>query len=76
VTLRVVGPSGSAADYVDIEDTWQQRRGVSEYGALLLRPDRHIAWLVHHLPEADPAAAGACLRGALATVLSTRKADG
>lgn len=36
-----VGPSG---DLVDLQDTWAQRYGVGPAGAVLVRPDGHVAW--------------------------------
>lgn len=49
----------------DVLNAWTQLREVSDSGALLVRPDRHLAWRIDQLPE-DPTAA---LRGALQTVL-------
>ncbi|HEY4558384.1 MAG TPA: FAD-dependent monooxygenase [Enteractinococcus sp.] len=49
----------------DVLNAWTQLREVSDSGALLVRPDRHLAWRIDKLPE-DPTAA---LRGALQTVL-------
>jgi len=58
----VIGPGREVTDlYFD----WAKTREVEESGALLVRPDKHIAWRAHSLPE-DPAGA---LRAALSQVL-------
>jgi 2,4-dichlorophenol 6-monooxygenase len=48
-----------------IGEGWRAQCGLGEEGALLVRPDQHVAWRADALP-ADPAAA---LRAALATIL-------
>lgn len=59
----VIGPGRPVTDlYYD----WSRLREVEESGALLVRPDKHVAWRAHVLPD-DPAAA---LREALVQVLS------
>ncbi len=59
----VIGPGREVTDlYYD----WAKLRGVEESGALLVRPDKHIAWRVDELP-ADPEGA---LRRAMTAVLS------
>ena len=45
-------------DCEDVHGTWQALRQVSDTGAVLVRPDGHVAWRVEHAPS-DP-------RGALA----------
>ena len=63
VQAVVIGPGREVTDlYYD----WAKRREVEESGALLVRPDKHVAWRSRTLPE-DPVAA---LRSALAAVLS------
>lgn len=58
----VIGPGREVTDlYFD----WQRLREVEESGALLVRPDKHVAWRAISLPEA-PAQA---LRTALAQLL-------
>jgi len=58
----VIGPGREVTDlYYD----WSRIREVEESGALLVRPDKHVAWRATSLP-ADPAAA---LREALAGIL-------
>jgi len=58
----VIGPGREVTDlYYD----WSRIREVEESGALLVRPDKHVAWRAASLP-ADPAAA---LREALAGIL-------
>lgn len=62
VEAVVIGPGREVTDlYYD----WSRRREVTEAGALLVRPDKHVAWRSHTLPD-DPAGA---LRDALARVL-------
>jgi 2,4-dichlorophenol 6-monooxygenase len=61
----VIGPGRAVTDlYYD----WAKLREVEESGALLVRPDKHIAWRAGTLP-ADPEKA---LRDALTAVLSRR----
>lgn len=63
VETVVIGPGREVTDlYYD----WAKRREVEESGALLVRPDKHVAWRARSLPE-DPVAA---LRSALSAVLS------
>lgn len=58
----VIGPGRAVTDlYYD----WAKLREVEESGALLVRPDKHIAWRSYSLPE-DPEGS---LRDALAGVL-------
>jgi 2,4-dichlorophenol 6-monooxygenase len=58
----VVGPG---QEYVDLYYDWARLREVEESGALLVRPDKHIAWRSVTLPE-DPVGA---LSAALTAVL-------
>ncbi|GAB2628665.1 hypothetical protein GCM10027270_15300 [Nocardioides ginkgobilobae] len=63
VEAVVIGPGREVTDlYYD----WSRRREVEESGALLVRPDKHVAWRARTLPE-DPVGA---LRSALTAVLS------
>lgn len=65
VETVVIGPGQEVTDlYYD----WARVREIGEDGALLVRPDKHIAWRVAELPT-DPAAA---LTAALATVLGRK----
>jgi 2,4-dichlorophenol 6-monooxygenase len=62
VEAVIIGPGRPVTDlYYD----WSKLREVEEGGALLVRPDKHIAWRSHTLP-ADP---GSELRAALSQVL-------
>lgn len=64
VPLRavVIGPGREVTDlYYD----WAKLREIEESGALLVRPDKHIAWRAMTLPD-DPESA---LRSALAEIL-------
>ena len=49
-----IGDVGSGAEWWDIDQTWSRLRGVSPTGAVLVRPDRHVAWRANTVP-ADPA---------------------
>jgi len=53
-------------DIVDARGQWMTLLGIDADGALLIRPDQHVAWRSRHA-VANPAAA---LSGALATILS------
>ena len=64
----VIGPGRPVTD---LYDDWARLREVEEGGALLVRPDKHVAWRAHSLPE-DPHGA---LHDALARVLG-RGEDG
>ncbi|KAF4970525.1 hypothetical protein FZEAL_10020 [Fusarium zealandicum] len=57
---------GHRCTYDDVLGEWSSRREISDRGALLVRPDRHIAWRSAARPQ-DPTAA---LRSALRQVLS------
>jgi 2-polyprenyl-6-methoxyphenol hydroxylase-like FAD-dependent oxidoreductase len=73
----VAGPDGAAwraaaapalrvlvagRDFLDPADAWRRTCGIDRTGALLVRPDQHVAWRAPTVP-ADP-------RGALAAALS------
>lgn len=45
---------GPGRDVTDLYYDWAKLREVSESGALLVRPDKHIAWRSNQLPD-DPA---------------------
>jgi 2,4-dichlorophenol 6-monooxygenase len=55
------------ADYVDVRCAWLKQREISSTGAVLVRPDRYIAFRSRHA-VADPHQA---LRAALSRVLAT-----
>ena len=42
-------------DFTDPEGAWQQVGEISTDGALLVRPDQHVAWRVTPMPD-DPTA--------------------
>lgn len=52
VHVRVIG---SGADWTDPSGDWAAVRGVSSGGALLVRPDRHIAWRAPDWSDDRPA---------------------
>lgn len=69
VEAVVIGPGREVTDlYYD----WAKLREVEEGGALLIRPDKHIAWRSHRLP-ADPAGE---LSAALSQVLGRTAVHG
>ena len=47
------------------DDRWRVVCGVGESGALLVRPDQHVAWRVSSLPEDPAGALGAALESIL-----------
>lgn len=53
LTVVSIGPGG---DYEDPSGAWVQARGVGDGGAVLVRPDRHVAWRIHTLPESQVSA--------------------
>ncbi|OIJ27875.1 FAD-dependent oxidoreductase [Nocardioides luteus] len=54
--LRIsVKPIGAGCEYADPTGDWAARREVGDAGAVLVRPDQHVAWRAHDLPD-DPAA--------------------
>ncbi|KAM0231202.1 hypothetical protein ACHAP5_011142 [Fusarium lateritium] len=59
---------GKCCHYSDVLGEWSSRREVSDRGALLVRPDRHIGWRSFDRPQ-DPTAV---LRSALRQVLSRK----
>ena len=55
------------ADYVDVRAAWLKHREIGPAGAVLVRPDRYIAFRSLDMAD-DPAAE---LKAALARVLAT-----
>jgi 2,4-dichlorophenol 6-monooxygenase len=68
ITAGTVGIIGS--EYVDVRAAWTRSREIASDGAVLVRPDRYIAFRSMTGVD-DPAAT---LRQALLTVLSTPQA--
>ena len=58
----VIGPG---REVTDIYYDWARIREISEAGALLVRPDKHIGWRAMGLPD-EPVAA---LRAAMESLL-------
>ncbi|WP_018158174.1 FAD-dependent oxidoreductase [Demetria terragena] len=50
VTSHVIGAGG---DHADVLGRWAALREIGDSGALLVRPDHHVAWRAHHLTN-DP----------------------
>lgn len=72
---------GNGVDVIDAEDTWHRVRGVSEKGAILVRPDNIVGWRAageSQDPERDVRRAlQTCLgRKAEAAVATTLRYDG
>jgi 2,4-dichlorophenol 6-monooxygenase len=59
----VIGPG---REYTDLYDDWARLREVTESGCVLVRPDAHVGWRAHTLPD-DPEKA---LTEALAQLLA------
>ena len=54
VTTYSVGAPGSNADLIDFSEAWHRNYGIGESGAVLVRPDGHVAWRGHgRVDEAD-----------------------
>jgi 2,4-dichlorophenol 6-monooxygenase len=68
ITAGSVGPLG--CDYIDVRGAWTRSREIAPDGAVLVRPDRHIAFR-SSTSVADPVGT---LRQVLSTVLSTAQA--
>jgi putative polyketide hydroxylase len=43
---------GDGGDYADVDGSWGRLYGVGEGGAVLVRPDGHVAWRTEHSHEA------------------------
>jgi putative polyketide hydroxylase len=56
---------GAASDLIDLEHSWQRKIGVSDEGAVLVRPDGFVAWRTS-APSSEPES---LLKQVLATVL-------
>ena len=53
IAAYVIGPG---RETLDIYDDWARAREVEESGAVLVRPDGHVAWRTNALAD-DPVAA-------------------
>lgn len=62
---------GAGGDYEDLYGDWAQLREIADDGALLIRPDQHVAWRSLQLVD-NPKAA---LQEALEQVLSRKTTD-
>ena len=54
----VVFSIGWRQDYEDVFFAWEKKRGVAEKGAVLVRPDRTIAWRSEDLPAVSNSSIG------------------
>lgn len=57
---------GSRCDYDDVLGDWAALREIDDRGALLVRPDRHIAWRAHTRVDNPEQALRSAIRQALA----------
>lgn len=57
---------GMRCDYDDVYGEWAEVREIGDHGALLVRPDRHVAWRTQDRPESPTAVLGGVLRQVLA----------
>lgn len=57
---------GADGDYQDVEGRWAELSQVGPEGAVLVRPDNHVAWRATAATEADLASFRSALRRALA----------
>jgi 2,4-dichlorophenol 6-monooxygenase len=60
VAVATVGDGG---EYGDPDGSWAQLREVQEHGAVLVRPDNHVAWRANHAGEDLVAALHAVWKG-------------
>jgi 2,4-dichlorophenol 6-monooxygenase len=44
VPVKVVSIAAAGADCIDSEGQWQEVSGISDAGAILVRPDNHVCW--------------------------------
>lgn len=66
VDVAIIGKAGSnTAGLRDSDGTWARLRQIGEGGAVLVRPDVHVAWRAMDLPENPVAALLAGLRSVL-----------
>jgi 2,4-dichlorophenol 6-monooxygenase len=57
---------GYHCDYDDLLGDWTRLREIGDRGALLIRPDRYVAWRCPDLPESPQDSLRAALRQLLA----------
>jgi 2,4-dichlorophenol 6-monooxygenase len=74
IACLVVGP-GADADFRDPANTWPDLSEVTRSGAVLVRPDGHVAWRAHELPEAPVDDLDAALRRLLSLSHMARAAE-
>ncbi|WP_327288724.1 FAD-dependent monooxygenase [Streptomyces sp. NBC_01198] len=44
ITVARIGDPADGAEYTDVEGGWAAVRGITDAGAVLVRPDNHVAW--------------------------------
>lgn len=74
VACLVVGP-GPDADFRDPADTWSKLSEVDRTGAVLVRPDGHVAWRAHDLPDGPAEALDTALHRLLSLPHMARAAE-
>ena len=66
---------GYRCEYDDVLGDWAALREIDDRGALLVRPDRHIAWRAHTRPDDPQGALRAAVRQALALTRGPEHVD-
>jgi hypothetical protein len=61
----MIGPNGDLSDHAG---AWAQLYGVHPDGAVLVRPDGHVAWRAQHAPGDPDATLGTVLDRVLSRV--------
>ena len=74
ISCHMIGP-GPDADLRDPADAWPALSEVERTGAVLVRPDGHVAWRAHMLPDAPAEALDAALRRLLSLTHMARAAE-
>ena len=74
VACLVIGP-GPEADLRDTGDAWPALSEVERTGAVLVRPDGHVAWRAHALPEQPSEALDAALHRLLSLTQMAETAE-
>ncbi|GAA3748278.1 FAD-dependent monooxygenase [Streptomyces tremellae] len=65
LTVVRVGGGNDAADPTDAEGAWARVRATGDDGAVLVRPDQHVAWRARHAGPSPDLDLGAALRRVL-----------
>lgn len=74
VSCLVIGPGGDA-DFRDAAGAWPAVSEIGRSGGVLVRPDGHVAWRAHDLPDGPVEALDAALRRLLSLPDAGRAAE-